>query len=350
MRNIFFEMRKSWLKTSTFVVLIILTILNFIRMNDFCRTAHSMTYAERGASYFRLYETVCGELTEEKLAPFRARRAELDAEIADRVYSTEFQPDKYYTGYVFGDFILYKLDIGPEITYCVTYPNKINQVAENALEAYKFYKDKGNVFETKKALMAYNLYRNRSIPEYRATYWTELFFGQDFSSLLCVILLILGLSASFSVEKESGMYQLITASGNNGKTAFAKICSAAIYSALLSAYFTICDLAFANFLLGVRGLNMPIYSASIFENSPFTFSLLGASFGISLVLIALTSLSKNVFNPLCALTPNAYTTDFSVIEFFGQPVLSLIAAVIALIAECAVLGTITFITDRFLRR
>ena len=267
----------------------------------------------------------------------------------------------------------------------MTYPNKINQVAENALEAYKFYKDKGNVFETKKALMAYNLYRNRSIPEYRATYWTELFFGQDFSSLLCVILLILGLSASFSVEKESGMYQLITASGNNGKTAFAKICSAAIYSALLSAYFTICDLAFANFLLGVRGLNMPIYSASIFENSPFTFSLLGAifvwfgirflalfamsfvilliskitpntiiamaaSFGISLVLIALTSLSKNVFNPLCALTPNAYTTDFSVIEFFGQPVLSLIAAVIALIAECAVLGTITFITDRFLRR
>lgn len=385
MKIIYYEMRKSWLRTATFIVLIIFTVLNFIRMNDICRTDHSKTYGEGGEWYYRLYETVCGELTEEKLTPFRIRAKELEDEVMDQTYSTEYQPDKFYTGYVFGDFNLYCLKIAPEITYCVTYPNKSNKIVEGAAEKYNYYKNLGNSFEMKKNLTIYNMYQNRSIPEYRATYWTELFFEYDFSSLLCIVMLILGLSASFSTEKESGMFQLITAAGRKGKTTAAKVCSSAAYCVFLSLWFTACDVIFSNILLGVRGLDMPLYSASIFEKTPFTFSFWVAillwtgirflalfalamlmllisenapntiiamvvNFGISLTLILITSPFKSIWNPICALTPNAYITDFSVVNIFGEPVLLLFASLVALATECAVLGVAIFVSDRILRR
>ncbi len=385
MKIVFYEMRKSWLKAATFVVLIILTVLNFIRMNDFCRYHHSLTYGDLGAAYYRLYNTICGKLSEEKIEPFRKQAQELEAEVGDRVYSQEYQPDKYYTGYIWGDYNLYNLDIGEEITYCATYPNKAGELADSAAKYYNFYKSVGNDFETKKNAMIYNSYLNRSIPEYRATYWTGLFFQHEFSSLLCIVMLILGLSSSFSTEKESGMFQLITAAGRKKKTTVSKICSSAVYCMFLSVWFTICDLVFSNILLGVHGLDMPLYSAAIFEKTPFTFSFLGAillwagirflalfalamvvllisrispntiiamvaSFGISLALILITSLTKSVWNPICALIPNAYITDFSVVNIFGEPVLSLFAALIALAAECVILGAAIFMSDRVLRR
>lgn len=385
MKIIFYEMRKSWLKTATFFVLIILTALNFIRMNDLSRTRYSLTYGELGEAYFRIYETLCGKLDEEKLAPFRTRAKELENEVMDKTYSTEFQPDKFYTGYVFGDFMLYNVDIAPEITYCATYPNISNKIVAKAMESHMFYKSVENDFETKKSAMIYNSYQDRSIPEYHATNWTGLFFRYDFSSLLCVVMLILGLSSGFSIEKESGMFQLITAAGRRSRTAASKICSSAAYCAFLSVWFTACDLIFTNILLGVKGIDMPLYSARMFEKTPFTFTFIGAiilwagirflalfvlalimlliskitpntitamvaSFGASLILILLTSLSKSVWNPICALTPNAYITNFSVVNIFGEPVLTLFAALIALVVECVILGAVIFISDRVLRR
>lgn len=385
MKIIFYEMRKSWLKTATFIVLIILTVLNFIHINDLSRTKYSLTYGDLGKAYFRIYETVCGKIDEEKIAPFRARAKELENEVMDKTYSTEYQPDKFYTGYVFGDFMLFNVDIKPEITYCATYPNISNEIVAKAMESHTFYKNVENDFEIKKSAMIYNSYQDRSIPEYRATNWTKLFFRYDFSSLLCVVMLILGLSSSFSTEKESGMFQLITAAGQKSKTTASKICSSAVYCAFLSIWFTACDLIFLNDLLGVKGLDMPLYSAQMFEQTPFTFSFIGAiilwagirflalfvlamimlliskitpntiisivvNFGVSLALILLTSLSKSVCNPICALTPNAYITDFSVVNLFGEPVLTLFAALIALAAECVILGAAIFMSDRVLRR
>lgn len=385
MKIIFYEMRKSWLKPVTLFMMILLTVLNFVRLNDLSRTKYSLTYGDLGEAYFRIYENVCGKLDEEKISAFKSNAKELKDEVMDQVFSTEYQPDKYYTGYVWGDFMLHNVEIAPEITYCATYPNTSNKIVAKAIECYNFYKSVGNDFETKKNAMIYRSYQDRNIPEYRATNWTSLFFRYEFSSLLCIIMLILGLSSGFTTEKESGMFQLITAAGQERKTSASKIYSAAVYCAFLSAWFTVSDLVFTNILLGVKGLDMPLYSAQMFEKTPFAFSFLEAillwtgvrflalfalsmimllvsriapntiismamNFGISLTLILLTSLSKSVFNPVCALTPNAFITDFSVVNIFGEPVLTLIAVLIALAAECILLGAVIFTSDRVLRR
>lgn len=385
MKILFYEMRKSCLKTSVLILLIIFTVLNFISMNDRCRTRLTMTYGEHGTYYFRLYNTICGELTEEKLKPFRERANELENEVMDMVFSTEYRPDEFYTGYVFGDFMLYNVDIGRAITYCSTYPNTSNAIAARAAEGYDFYKSAGNTYETKKNILIYDLYRDRYIPEFRATYWTNLFFGHEFSSLLCVVMLIFGLAAGFTTEKESGMYQLIASTGSRTKTAAAKICSSAVYCAFLSVWFTGCDLLFTDFLLGVRGLDMPLYSAEMFEKTPFnlrfieavlvvlgtrflalfTISLMilliskitpntiismASSFGAVLALILLTAVSQSIWNPVGMLTPNAYLTEFSCVNLFGEPVLTLFVGLLALLIECVIFGAAIICSDKIFGR
>ena len=137
MKIVYFEMRKSFLKRSALFVLIILTLLNIIRIYDLSRTRYTLTSGDFHEPYFRLYNTVCGELTDEKLTPFRSRANELSDIVRGHSYSTEYEPEKYeYTGYCFGDFNLYNAIIGREITYCGTYQNTSNQIVANAYNNY----------------------------------------------------------------------------------------------------------------------------------------------------------------------------------------------------------------------
>lgn len=385
MKIVYYEMRKSWVKISTLIVLAILTVLNFIQADGTCGTYYSKTYGKRGEAYFALYNTVCGEISEEKIAPFRQRARELENEVSDMVFSHEYNPDEYITGYIFGDFNLFNLDIGPEISYCATYPNISNKITANAAECYNFYKSVGNDYEAEKYAMAYKMYQSRQIPEYRATYWTNLFFNHDFSSLLCLIMLILGLSSSFTGEKSSGMNTLISAYGKSRSTIFAKVISSAVFCAVLTIYFSLCDLVNTHFLLGVEGLDMPIYSAEMFQNSPFSFSFIGAilvttamrflalftvsiliiffskispntiismalSFGALLAMIILTSFSKSVINPINSLSQAAFLEDFSTINLFGQPILALFAAVLFMAVECIILCGMIAINGKSDRR
>ncbi len=380
MKIVYFEMRKSWLKVSTFIFLFIFLGLNFFRLNDFCRSYYK-TYGNFQTPYFRLYETVCGEITDEKLNPFKIRSGELEAEIMTQTYSTEYDPEKYiYTGYAHGDFSLYSLMISPEISYAATYANTSNQIAAKAAESYSFYKEMGNDYESRKNAMIYNFYSDRGISEYRATNWANAYFSYDFSSLLCIILLILGLSSSFTRERESGMEQLISAYGKTKSTVISKVISSIVFCLILTIVFTVSDLMAVDSFLVIKNINMPLYSAELFELTPFniTFAeavlvcaglrLLGL-FAISLlvmaiskitpntitatvsafaavcVLILLSLISDSLINPIGLLTPKKYLEKFGVMNLFGRPVLVIYGAII-----CAVLLSLAFIAVIAFRR
>ncbi len=380
MKIVYFEMRKSWLKASTFIFLFIFLGLNFFHLNDFCRSYYK-TYGNFQTPYFRLYETVCGEITEEKLNPFKIRSGELEAEIMTQTYSTEYDPEKYiYTGYAHGDFSLYSLMISPEISYAATYVNTSNKIAAKAAESYSFYNEIGNNYESRKNAMIYNLYSDRGISEYRATNWANAYFSYDFSSLLCIILLILGLSSSFTRERESGMEQLISAYGKTKSTVISKVISSIVFCLILTIVFTLSDLMAVDRFLVIKNINMPLYSAELFELTPFnvTFAeavlvcaglrLLGL-FAISLLIMAISQITPNTIaatvsafaavlfliflslisdsflNPIGLLTPKNYLEKFVVVNLFGRPVLDLYGAII-----CAVLLSLAFIAVIALRR
>lgn len=249
---------------------------------------------------------------------------------------------------------MYNIDIKPEIAYAVTYPNISNAITAKAYENIDIYNSVGMSYEAQRNRLIYQAYQNRFIPEYRTTFRAEIFFKYDFSSLLCVIMLVAGLSSCFTYERESGMKTLITAARQNAKTDFAKIISSAVYSTFLSVYFTLSDLISLHFLVGVDGLNMPIYSAETLQKSPFQFSFFSAImlwifirfvslFLISLIILLVSKLSaktivsissafvaclllmlfsgwnKNVFNPVCSLNPSSYFEEFSALNICGFP-------------------------------
>ena len=380
MKIVYFEMRKSWLKVSTTIFLLVFLGLNYFRLNDFCRSYYK-TYGNFQEPYFRLYETVCGEITNEKLEPFKIRVSELEAEIMTQTYSKDYDPERYiYTGYAHGDFSLYSLMISPEISYAATYSNTSNKIAAKAAESYSFYKEIGNNYESRKNAMIYNLYSNRGISEYRATNWANAYFFYDFSSLLCVILLILGLSSSFTRERESGMYQLLSAYGKTKSTVISKVISSVVFCLILTVIFTVSDLIGVNHFLVIKNINMPLYSAEIFEFTPFNITFTEAllvcagmrflglfviallimaiskitpntiaatvfSFAAVAVLILLSLISNSLFNPMGLLTPKNYLENFGVVNLFGRPILEIYGAII-----CAVLLCFAFIAAIVLRR
>lgn len=380
MKLIYFEMRKSWLRVPILILLIIMSALSAFKLSGECRAANTRRNGDGKTWYWNVYKQYCGEISNEKIAEFRAVSDSLSVQYNSGNYSNAYN-DGYVTGYLAGDYVLYNIDIKPEIAYAVTYPNISNAIVTKAYENIEIYNSVGMNYEAKRNSLIYQAYQNRFIPEYRATFWAEIFFGYDFSSLLCVIMLAAGLSSCYTSEKESGMKTLITAANQNTKTNLAKIFSAAVYSAFLSVYFTLSDLISLNFLVGVDGLNMPIYSAETLQKSPFQFSFFTAIilwifirfvslFLISLIILLLSKFSantiisvfsafaacllltllsgwnKNVFNPVCALNPSAYIEEFSALNFFGFPILSLHIALAALAIECFITAFPIVLADK----
>lgn len=383
MKMIYFEMRKSWLRIPILIALIILSALSVFKLKGECRSTNSRRTGDGKTWYQSAYKQYCGELSNEKVEAFVAVSNALSAQYSSGNYDPAYN-DKYITGYLAGDYALFNIDIKPELTYALTYPNISNAISAKAYENVDLYKSIGMSYEAERNRLIYQSYRSRSIPEYRTTFWAEIFFNYDFSSLLCIVVLIAGLSSCFTYEKESGMKTLIIAANQRTKTELAKIASAAVYCAFLSVYFAAFDMIALHLLVGVDGLNMPIYSAENLQLSPFGFSFLSAFFlwifirflslfSISLVILFLSKISPNtiisVFAGLgasvfliasahwnksglgCAfaLNPGIYITEFSTINFLGYPIVTLYAEIALLMLECVVWGFVIILSDKIFR-
>ncbi|MGN0682213.1 MAG: hypothetical protein ACI4JY_00940 [Oscillospiraceae bacterium] len=357
-----------------------MSALSIFKLNGECRAANTRRNGDGRAWYWSVYKQYCGEISNEKIADFRDISNSLSAQYSSGNYSPSYN-GAYITGYLAGDYVLYNIDIKPEISYAVTYPNISNAIATKAYENIDIYNSVGMSYEAQRNRLIYQAYQNRFIPEYRTTFWSEIFFKYDFSSLLCIIMLVAGLSSCFTNERESGMKTLIIAAKQNAKTDFAKIISSAVYSAFLSVYFTLSDLISLHLLVGVDGLNMPIYSAETLQKSPFQFSFFSAImlwifirfvslFLISLIILLVSKLSantivsicsafvaclllmlfsgwnKNVFNPVCSLNPSSYFEEFSALNICGFPILTLYIALAALAIECIILVFLITLTDK----
>ncbi|MDE7231205.1 MAG: hypothetical protein K2N56_12055, partial [Oscillospiraceae bacterium] len=310
MKMLYFEMRKSWLRIPIFIALIVMSALSVFKLNGECRTANIRRTGEGKEWYWRAYKQYCGEISNEKIADFRAISDTISAQYNSGNYSAEYN-DKYITGYLAGDYVLLNIDIKREIAYAVTYPNISNVIAARAYENIELYNKNGMNYEAKRNYLIYHAYQNRSIPEYRTTLWAEIFFNYDFSLLLCVIMLVAGLSPCFTNEKESGMETLIIAANKKTQTDITKISSAAVYCAILSVYFAVSDMISLHFLVGVDGLNMPVYSVETFQKSPFGFSLLWAIlvwvftrfislFFFSLIILFISKITPNTILSIAA--------------------------------------------------
>ncbi len=388
MKIVYYEMRKSWLKLSVLLVLTALSILNVYRINEvfniFGRfSGEDMT--EVKSAYYQMYDELSGTVSGDEIQFLKENDKHLSALVLNKEYSTEYNPD-CYTGYEFGDFALFHFYLIPEVEYYITYPNLSNEIVSKAYENIGFYTQCKNYYEAKYNTLIYNLYSGRSIPEYHLTEWAEHYFSYDFSSLLAIIMLILGLSSCFSGEKECGMGALITSSGKVGITARAKLASAFLYALFLTVYFVVLDLACVGVLYGVDGLNSPVYSAEYFAYCPYGFTFAQAIlicaalkfialFVIAEIIMLISQISPNTIiaaigsflaavaliltagysniplNPIMALTPDTYLKGLNCINIFGEPVPALYIALFSLCILLAGLAVfVAIVAPHCLRR
>lgn len=313
MKMIYYEMKKSWLKMPVLFLLVFFCFLSAYKI--FGMYNISGRFRENGdvkteEAYFELYDILSGEITEEKIRYINEIYKELDRNVNSGNYSTEYNEDSL-TGYTFADYMLVGFDIIPELEYAVTYPNISDKICNDAYENIFFFNERKNYSEAKRNALIYKLYQNRGIKSYNLTEWVEYYFKYDFSSLLIIIMIIVGLASSFSVEAESGMSILINRSGAVPKTANAKLISACAYILLITIIFSLFDFLIVKYLCGADGFSNPLYSAYLFRYTPYNFSLLEAmavcaaikllSFiVIGEITIIVSALIKKTIPALCA--------------------------------------------------
>lgn len=381
-------MRKSWLKWSVLVVLIVLSVVNIYRLYDvfhiFGRFG-SDNVAVIKTAYYQMYDELNGVVSDEEIQFLKENDIRLSELAMNQKYSTEYNSE-CYTGYEFSDFALFHFHLVPEVEYYLTYSNLSNEIVNKAYDNVQFYKKFGNKYECKYNTLITNLYSERYISEYKLTEWVEYYFGYDFSSLLIIVMLILGVCSCFTQEKESRMTTTIISNGKTAITVNAKLISSLVYSLLLTVYFVLLDFATVCSIYGIDGLNMPLYSAEYFAYSPYGFSFVEAIllsgllkfialFVIAELILIISELSPNTIvagilsfvavvilvlsagyfdtpiNPITALTPDTYLKELNCINLFGEPVPALYIALVSMVVLCIALWTvIVAVAPNILRR
>lgn len=377
MKNIFYEMKKSWLKLPILLILIALSAVDFYKFYFDFKIYGFMGWdnAELAKKvYYRVYEeNLKGEINDKKINYVIENRNELEG-ISD-------MNDEEFASYIAFDWY-----IVPEFEYAVTYKNFSDKIVNKARENIYFYLEHGNHRQAAINRLIYDLYSGREINNYKLTNWVDSYFEHDFSSLLTLIMIIIGLSNCFSVEYESKMNVLIKSVGKIGKTVNGKIISMIIYILFLTIFFTITDLFITNYFIKIDGLNEPIYSAEFFKLSPLKCSLGSAilictilkflsflvfggivglisiivkhyvfslclSFGTIAALIEFTEKSKTIFNPVNILSPCNFIKEFSCITFFETPIRTVIYIAVIYSLMCAfIIITIKLLTKERRRK
>ncbi len=375
MRIFYYETRKSWLRISVLIALIIFTALNFIRIYP-----GSEDKRYRLEKYTEVCEIYGGEWDNEKLDDFNEKYTEVE----DNFFGGQRSEPGIFTDTISNDYFVLN-QIKKEIEYEYLYPNYVHSISGKAHENAELYAESGAEFEHRSSEMIEEIYADRTVPEFHGTNWASFLFRYDFSSLLCIILLILGMSASFSAENESGMMTQIAANGKVAKTLLAKVTSAMVYCALLSVWFSFSDILFTHIFYTIDGIEMPIYSSELFQKTPYnitfadafllrmgirfyslfclsvlimlvskfcsnTMTAMFSSFIVCIGLILLAGFFKGVWNPVCALYPSSYLTDFKCANIAEKPVLMLFMAIAIMTLEFAAFAAAILIHDKLSRR
>lgn len=314
MKLLFYEMKKSWFKIPILLMAIVFGFLNVYKINENYRiTSRFADESSKGIknAYYQIHnEILSGKITDEKINFVINKYNDLFNEIKNGDFSTEYDESRL-TGYVYGDYSLFKSCFIAELEYAITYTNFSEEISHKAYENIEFFIKHGNNSDAIKNQYIYNLYKDRHINYYNPTDWVELYFNYDFSSLLIIVMIICGLSNSFPAEGESGMLKLILANGKARQIAGIKLANAILFILLLTAFFTIINLITINTLCKIDGLLNPVYSAGIFKISPFNFSLLSAIIiceiakilgyvFIAELIILISALLRNTIAAICS--------------------------------------------------
>ncbi len=303
MKILYFEARKGILRRYVMAALALFLCLNTLKIYTDYRAGEIREVAANTAgmqiAYAKLYDRVKGQMTSDTVGFIVSEEERLSALMADGTYSREWQDDTY-SGYYFGDyFLIHKYFYAP-MSYCVHYPKTMNTTLEQVQDNLTLYEASGNRQNAVESRYILDHYTGRTISEFYCYDAWEKLLAYDFSDLLILLLLVLGIAPIFTREKENGM-TLILYSSKRGKwpLILSKCGTAMLFAFLLTALFALANVLTFGGLCGFEGSQSPLYAIEAYQNTPFpvtisTFFLLcvfakAIGFGVMALLLALLS-------------------------------------------------------------
>lgn len=302
-----------------------------------------------------------GEIAEEKTTLINTKIDEL-TELVNGEFNAQKEPDKrFLSGYAFWDLQLWE-SYQNYIERASEYADNLEGKIETASDNIAYYKDR-NPFYSAENELYFHTYSNRIINEIYDTDTLPDYFSYCFSSVLMVIVLLIGVVPVFCNECECDMHTvLLTSRFGRRRTIKAKIFSSVIFTIAVSLLFATADFfAFWSFD-GIDGLSAPLYAVQGYENTSLSLSVFQfcillfiiktvgilvvslifllfsrlfkkpvVPFVCGLVTFFLLMMSKvfftnqigriiNLFNPITLLTSNDLFMDFNVLNVLGQPI------------------------------
>lgn len=263
---VFQEYKKIWKRKSVIIVLLILCILNVYNI--------VRNHADKNLDgYWTIHEKIKGPMTQEKIDFVMRHYNECQKIVESGMYEQEKPDDRYFTGYVFGDFH----EIGvhrKEMERIFLYNDTIKKVKAAALKNIDIYGKKENTYEVKRNKKITRVYGERNLTEYYDTSGFNNYLSYDFSSLLIIMLLLFALSPSFTHEKKCGMSALIQSCKKGGQaTVLAKKNAALLFTVSISACIYLTDLLSFLYSNHLSGYTAPIYQIKQYAFSPLVMDI-----------------------------------------------------------------------------
>ena len=226
------------------------------------------------AAFHEIYTVAKGDITQTTAGFVTEKTKRLEAMCADRTYSQEYT-EGTYSGYLFGDYYLMHKYFYLPMRYCVSYGTSLEPVLEQAKDNLAFYTQMGNKGMAAKSAYILEHYAGRSIRSFYLTDGWEHLLSYGFSDLLILLLLLLGVSGSFSREQETDMMRLLQSTRNGrSKLMLSKCVSGILYAVCLTALFSAVNFAAYGILCGFEGLGNPLYAIESYQNTPFCGTIL----------------------------------------------------------------------------
>lgn len=273
MKLLYLEARKGILRKTVLAALILFLCLDVLKIGmDYragaIREVIANTEGMR-AGFTELYAKSKGPITNETAGFLVGEYQRLSQEVADGTYSHEPQ-EGTYSGYIFGDYYLVGSYFYTPMSYCVQYSAHMEERLKREQENLEFYQSVDNKFMAAKSAYILRHYEGRSVSNFYMMDGWESLLKYDFSDLLILLLMILGIAASFTREKETGMTMLLASSKRGGWPMFVSKCGTAVlYTIGLTAVFSVINLAVYGALLGLEGWDQPLYAMETFQDAPF---------------------------------------------------------------------------------
>ena len=289
MKLLYLEARKGILRRATFLSLALFLCLNILKIGMDYRSGGIREImgntVEMENAFSEIYSRSRGPITSETAGFVVSEYQRLSTLVADRTYSHEYQ-EGTYSGYIFGDYYLFGAYFHKQMSYCVQYHTQMEDVLEQETEALAHYQSVGNQRDAARSAYILKHYADRNVSSYYLTDGWEALISYDFSDLLILLLLILGVAPSFTREKETGM-TMILYSSKRGKwpMLLAKCAAVVFYACLLGTIFSIVNALVICGLCGFEGGSSPLYAIASYLNTPYFGSIISFYIICSIVKI-----------------------------------------------------------------